>query len=36
MTKILCFIFAINCISDGWIWTGFLLLWVVFGKSFKS
>jgi hypothetical protein len=35
MTKILCFICAINCLSAGWFWTGILLLWVCFGKSFK-
>lgn len=36
MTKLLCFFFALNCWNAGWFWTGVLLLWVVFGKTFKK
>ena len=34
MTKILCLIFAINCFSAGWFWTGMLFLWIVIAKKF--
>lgn len=35
MTKILCLLFAINCLVEDWYFTGFLLLWIVFFKTFK-
>ena len=35
MTKIFCFICAINCFFEGWIFTGFVLAYIVFCKEFK-
>ena len=35
ITKLAAFCMALNCFYQGWVWTGVLLLWIVFVKEFK-
>lgn len=33
MTQLLCFVFGVNCIFEGWVWTGLLLLYIALCKD---
>lgn len=36
MSKLLLFICAVNCFSEGWLFTAFVMLYVVLFKEFKK
>lgn len=36
MTKLLAFFLGVNCLMNGWVFTGLLLLYIVFAKEFKE
>jgi len=36
MTKLVAFFMALNCFDHGWIWTGVILLYICFFKTFKD
>jgi hypothetical protein len=35
MTKVFCFFMGFNCLFNGWEWTGIVLLYICFFKTFK-
>lgn len=36
MLKILCFLCGLNCLMEGRVFTGVVLLWITFAEDFKD